>query len=127
MGGSGGALPDATTTLKALQYVQGQAKRGCFDGHATALSVLYYLVMNMWVTGPHRGEVMAGRSDIETIAACTALCRRSVQRSLRWLGETEWIDTERQSGECGVEVNRYIKVKLDADSHRQRHGQNGAN
>lgn len=124
MGGSREALPEATTTLKALQYVQGQAVRGHFDGQPTALSVLYCLVMNMWVNpspdGQGRCEVMSGRSDIANIAARTALSRRSVQRALRWLGEAEWIDTERQTGEGGREVNRYIHVKLDAAGHRQR-------
>lgn len=120
---AGEALPETTNTLKALRYVQGQAAKGHFKGHPTALAVLYYLVMNMWAkpsgdAGP--GEVMEGRADIGTIADCTALSRSSVQRALRWLGDEEWIDTQRQQDGTGREVHRYIYVKLDMPGHRQR-------
>lgn len=120
---AGEALPDTTNTFKALRYVQGQAAAGHFQGHSTALLVMYYLVMNMWAkhsgdAGP--GEVMDGRATIDSIAAATALSRRSVQYALRWLGEEEWIDTDRQHDDDGREVQRYIYVKLDMPGHRER-------
>lgn len=119
------ALPDTSNTFKALQYVQGQAVRGRFDGHSTALMVLYYLVMNMWArqspdgsAGP--GEVMRGKSGIDVIAAATALSPRSVQRAIKWLASEEWIDTQRVLDDRGSEVPRYIYVKLDMAGHRER-------
>ena len=119
----GEALPDVTNTFKALRYVQHQASHGYFNGHASALMVLYYLVMNMWAkqsgdAGP--GEVMDGRSGIDTIAAATALSRRTVRYALQWLGEEEWINSERQNDDTGREVQRYIFVRLDMPGHRER-------
>lgn len=117
------ALPDSTNTLKALRHVQYQAAQGHFEGHSSALLVLYYLVMNMWAKespegGP--GEVMYGRAALDTIAAATALSRSSVKRALRWLGTEEWINTNRTQDDTGREDRRYIYVRLDMPGHRER-------
>lgn len=118
-------LPDDTNTLKAISYVQGQAVRGHFKGHPTALSVLFYLVTNMWVRpSPDgqqgRGEVMRGRSSLQNICDGTALSRTAVKAAIKWLASEEWIDTQRQLDDSGREDRRYIFVKLDMPGHRER-------
>jgi DNA-binding MarR family transcriptional regulator len=120
---SNDVLPDTTNTFKALRYVQIEATKGHFEGHSTALMVLYYLVMNMWARqsgdqGP--GEVMRNKSGIEAIAAATALSRSSVQRAIKWLAAEEWINTQRTLDDRGSEVSRYIYVKLDMPGHHER-------
>jgi hypothetical protein len=121
---AGEALPDATSTVKALRYVQTQAVHGYFKGHPTALLVMYYLVTNMWVRpsgdGQGQGEVVRSRSAIESICEGTALSRSSVQRALGWLAEEEWIDTQRALDQTGRETHRYLYVKLDMPGHRER-------
>lgn len=110
------------TTISALDYVQERAGEGCFAGQPSALMVLHYLAMNAWITpGPGRvvGEVMSGRSSLQSIEKHTALSRSTVQRALTWLGEREWIDSERQADSRGGEANRFILVKLKA-GERQR-------
>jgi DNA-binding transcriptional ArsR family regulator len=119
------ALPNPADMFQSLRYLQDQAARGHFKGRSTALQVLFYLVMNMWVKVPNSenamlGEVMYGRSGIGTIAASTALSRRSVQYALAWLAEEEWITTQRSHADSGREDRRYIVVRLDAVAHRDR-------
>lgn len=118
-------LPNPADMFQSLRYLQDQAARGHFKGHATALQVLFYLVMNMWVKVPNNenallGEVMYGRAGVGTIAASTALSRRTVQYALTWLAEEEWINTQRSHADCGREDRRYIVVRLDASAHRER-------
>jgi hypothetical protein len=77
----------------------------------------------MWVNpsrSQERFEVLEGKADLDSIAGCTALNRRTVQRALVWLADSEWIDTARQSMPGGRETNRYIRIKLDADGHELR-------
>jgi hypothetical protein len=121
---AGEALPDSTSTVKALRYVQTQAVHGHFKGRSTALLVLYYLVTNMWVRpsgdGQGLGEVVYSRSAIASICEGTALGRTAVKAALHWLAEEEWIDTQRSVDDNGREVHRYIYVKLDMPGHRER-------
>ena len=118
------ALPDATNTFKALQYVQAQAGKGHFKGHSTALLVLYYLVMNMWARqspdGDGPGEVMRGKSSIQSICDGTALGRTAVKAAIKWLASEEWINTQRNLDDTGREISRYFYVKLDMPGHRER-------
>jgi hypothetical protein len=119
------ALPNPGDMFQSLRYLQDQASRGSFAGQTAAYVVLTYLVMNMWVRdsnpdGAGPGEVMYGRSAIATIAACTTLNRRTVQRALRWLADADWIDTQRSHDKSGREDRRYLLVRLDMAAHRER-------
>ncbi len=122
---AGEALPDVTSTNKAIRYLQAQAALGRFTGHSTSLLVMYYLVTYMWVSRSPDGqqgqfEVMRGKSGIDDIMAGTALSRSPVKRAIRWLADEEWIDTQRQVDDTGRETNRYIYLKLDTAGHRER-------
>lgn len=118
-------LPNPGDMFQSIRYIQDQAARGHFKGHTTAFGVLMFLVTNMWVknTNPDNaglGEVMYGRSSIDTIAACTTLSRRSIQPALAWLADAEWIDTGRSYDPSGREDKRRIIVRLDMSAHWQR-------
>jgi hypothetical protein len=111
--------------FQSLRYVQDQAERGAFRRHSTALHVLLYLVMNMWVkpnnpedAGP--GEVMYGKSAIDKICGGTALGRTAVKDAIRWLASEEWIATQRTHDGTGREDRRYFCVRLDMPAHRER-------
>lgn len=118
-------LPNPADMFQSIRYLQDQSARGHFKGHSTALSVLFYLVTNMWVKVPNPddatlGDVLYGRSAIEMIAASTSFSERSVQRALTWLADERWVDTERGYDDSGREDKRIITVMLDGRAHKER-------
>lgn len=118
-------LPNPADTFQSLRYLQEQAAQGRFRRHSTAYLVLLHLVMNMWVKVPNAdgaglGDVMYGRSSIESIASRTALSRTAAKDALRWLADEQWINTERAHAPNGREDKRYITVRLDIVAHRER-------
>lgn len=118
-------LPNPGDMFQSLRYIQDQAARGHFKGHSTALLVLTFLVTNMWVKVPNNdnanlGDVMYGRSSMDTIASGTALSRRAVQNAMTWLVDEGWVYTERFHDATGREDRRVITVKLDGVAHRER-------
>lgn len=119
------ALPDASSTNKAVRYIQAQAGLGRFKNHSTALLVMYYLVTYMWVRpspdgSQGQGEVVRSRSGINDIVAGTALSRRAVQTALIWLADNEWLDVQRSADDTGRELRQHIYLKLDVPGHRLR-------
>ena len=118
-------LPDPGHQAKTEAYIYQQAEMGHFAERPTALPRLLYLWTFTWRTGSNPegspvGQVMHGKASMAKAAMSTWVSYDTVRRDYRWLEDNGWIETERGYDDTGREDAKYVFVRMDVTSHRER-------